>query len=543
MIPDMRMERLILLSICVVAIAVTAAPAVAAPDEAWRDAQRAFDRDYDEKNPLAVRVAAVRALANANCVEAVTQLISVLKSNRTETPFYEAAPPPAVVAWLALKRKTKGGPVVPADKRKLDELEAQIETHDERLHANARISEAARDALAGMTNADARAAVVKAATQRSSGQAVLCASLAALGGWRASAQAEEAVLARLETGDLVVQMEAADAAGRLKLVSAVEKLTPMIVLGNRGSHEGAAAAAIHALGQIGDARAIRPLMDQLAIETGRFRRDVGLALRTITGERLPHTSAAWERYWEAHGAEIEAGAFAPAPPPKEEPEAATDGEGRESFFGITVYSRRVAFLIDSSESMARPWRAELPVANAPPGVTTPIGLVANELQPLFSQLPGDAHTGAWGFSDQFADLVASIRGTKREGHLFEVGALRKAAPKTADVLMAAAKELGDGSVGTDLFTGLMTIVEWAPHAAIVGKRGGRRQLAPDTIYVVTDGMPNLGAFHETDDLCRAIRALNRYRRVTIHTIGIGPLQSQRLLERLATESGGEYVRR
>ena len=62
----------------------------------------------------------------------------------------------------------------------------------------------------------------------------------------------------------------------------------------------------------------------------------------------------------------------------------------------------------------------------------------------------------------------------------------------------------------------------------------------DTIFVLTDGIPSEGRFRTESEIVKAVRRLNQTRRIAIHTVSVG--QDSPLLERLARENGGHYVR-
>ena len=62
----------------------------------------------------------------------------------------------------------------------------------------------------------------------------------------------------------------------------------------------------------------------------------------------------------------------------------------------------------------------------------------------------------------------------------------------------------------------------------------------DTIYLLTDGAPGVGAITNVEELADEVQRWNRTRQVRqLHGISIG--ENSRLLQRLAKESGGTYV--
>ena len=62
----------------------------------------------------------------------------------------------------------------------------------------------------------------------------------------------------------------------------------------------------------------------------------------------------------------------------------------------------------------------------------------------------------------------------------------------------------------------------------------------DTIYFLSDGIPSVGALVDTDDILKAIREWNRFRRVTIHTLAIGEFQKD-FMGKLASQNGGKFA--
>jgi hypothetical protein len=69
----------------------------------------------------------------------------------------------------------------------------------------------------------------------------------------------------------------------------------------------------------------------------------------------------------------------------------------------------------------------------------------------------------------------------------------------------------------------------------------------DTIFLLTDGAPSCGTYRNKTEILSEIGELNRFRKIRIHTIGIGSQAvSERwdgLLERLAEMTDGECVTR
>jgi uncharacterized protein YegL len=57
------------------------------------------------------------------------------------------------------------------------------------------------------------------------------------------------------------------------------------------------------------------------------------------------------------------------------------------------------------------------------------------------------------------------------------------------------------------------------------------------IFFISDGQPTDAS---ADQILAQVRRLNVARRITIHTIGLGPDQDERFMSQLAQEHGGTY---
>ena len=62
----------------------------------------------------------------------------------------------------------------------------------------------------------------------------------------------------------------------------------------------------------------------------------------------------------------------------------------------------------------------------------------------------------------------------------------------------------------------------------------------DVIFLMTDGQPTDA---QPSQILATARGLNAGRRVTLHTVGLGPDQDRDFLRALATENGGTYIER
>ena len=72
-----------------------------------------------------------------------------------------------------------------------------------------------------------------------------------------------------------------------------------------------------------------------------------------------------------------------------------------------------------------------------------------------------------------------------------------------------------------------------------GKVNTEYKAGPDTIFLLSDGLPNVGTISKPPAILKAIRELNKIRQVTIHTIGVGKM-TKIFLEPLAQQNNGTF---
>ena len=206
------------------------------------------------------------------------------------------------------------------------------------------------------------------------------------------------------------------------------------------------------------------------------------------------------------------------------PEPPNRGPGSEpaapeevpEFFGEPVVSKRVAFVIDVSGSMATALNGPPSLRASAmrrgkrrprPGVETRLDRVKTELLAVIEALPPEAKFNVHWFSTAVgtwrSELTAASADSKAQAKL-RVQAL---AP--------------DGA--TNLYD------------ALAGALSDREV---DTVYLLSDGQPNRGRYTATRQILAGVRAQLGGRKVTIHTVSVGPRLG--LLESLAKQFGGRY---
>lgn len=276
------------------------------------------------------------------------------------------------------------------------------------------------------------------------------------------------------------------------------------------------AAAIAGLAKRKSDEAVGPLILRLGEEEGRLRDDCAKALETITGQTFSDNVLAWRDWWvENHLEELEA---------RSKPSVR---HGGVSFQTVETNSQAIMYVIDISDSMNEA------AANAEVGE----GGMANRDDVDRSK-----------FDVMIKELIQTI-GTLPSGTKFNMIVYNHEVKRWKDEMQPVSKKTKNEALefllevepegGTNIFDSLALAIESAGFGA------QDRYYAPlvDTIYFLSDGEPSAGRFTERKEMLTEIDRMNRFRRITIHAIGIGKLHDKEFMKRLADSHGGAYVQR
>lgn len=326
---------------------------------------------------------------------------------------------------------------------------------------------------------------------------------AALGAIMASDSAE----AQKENNALVEQVASSPESGRMLLISLVDELG---LRADEGSLQTLLKvsklslftkdfpfrrAAVQALARVRKKEAVTALIDVLEMAQGEVRADIVRFLASISGLQFGADQVAWKNWWKTNQA-----AFKFPELPKDRGEIARGPvlKGLPAYYGLPLYGSRLVFVLDTSASMrgARIDAAKRELVNAikelPAGVS-------------FNIVVFNGGVGAWQ-----RQLVQAADESKKAAAQF--------------VLQ---QDLGPLTASYDA---LETALSFDAEA----------------IYFLTDGAPVGGKITKPAEIVDVITKMNRYRRMTINSIGIGVGQPGNLfdafLKALATENFGDYRR-
>jgi len=302
-------------------------------------------------------------------------------------------------------------------------------------------------------------------------------------------------------------------------------------------------SAAHALKATGSLAAIEPLVEAIAKADGRLKVEFNDALTILTGVNKHGDGAAWKAWFDANKDAISKGSYSPkATEPGAPPGRA---QTTTSFYGIPVESKSIIFVLDRSGSMMEPsdWEEPKDATPSGPGADIPrkgdrkIDVARWQLKKAIAQLPEGAEFNLIFYSHEVVVLSEKML---------------KMSPATKNQAFTWIDKM-DPFGGTNTYDALEKALAYTAGGTSGEKlqKGG----GVDTICLATDGLPTAGQAAKPDEILAAIRALNKTRKVKIHTVGIftvdksGDVAKQqkekeeglKFLKQLAEENGGKFT--
>jgi hypothetical protein len=230
------------------------------------------------------------------------------------------------------------------------------------------------------------------------------------------------------------------------------------------SHFGYRRSVVLAAGQITEPPGIELMIRLLPRTDGLARHDLVVALTSTTGQKLGYDDRLWRKWWNE-----QAGTFrVPEPAPSQSQHVVDDGAPQ--YYGIPIHARRIVFVLDTSGSMAG----------------GQIEAAKRELIRAVESLPA---------TSEFNVVIYNSRVRRWEPKLV------RADEETKRVLTKSI-ESETASGQTSSYKALQEAFE----------------LTPEAIYFLSDGEPTDAT---PAKILAEITRLNRERRISLHTIGIG----------------------
>ena len=263
--------------------------------------------------------------------------------------------------------------------------------------------------------------------------------------------------------------------------------------------------------------ALKPLIGLLAREeVSRVRTATARTLERLTGMTLGTSSVAWGRWLDAEGAP-----FLSGKKPLGGHTSTVEGDASGGYyFGIPQDGRSILYVFDASQSMKQKMRR---------GQPRRIDVAREELNRALSQLKPRQRFNIIAFANRLDRFDRTMQ------------------PATKDNI-ARAQGWVNGltlKLGTNTYDAL----ELAFNTAGRGSFDRYYALQADTVFLLSDGAPTIQKLKgpglnpdNKDVILAAVRRWNPFRRIVVHSIGLGLNKKRRVfMEKLAKENGGRCV--
>ncbi|MHC5011007.1 MAG: HEAT repeat domain-containing protein, partial [Planctomycetota bacterium] len=277
----------------------------------------------------------------------------------------------------------------------------------------------------------------------------------------------------------------------------------------------AAFSALQAL-EARDAEVIEALLAALERETGRLRMDARNTLSAVTGQAFGIDPAAWRAWWGA----ARDGWTPPAAPA---PVARVPADGLSRCFGVLTASKRVAFLVSRSQTMAEPIKRRATgndgEPSPEPAVDTALRIAAWELEEAIAALPEDAEFTVLVYGEELEPWSKNLK-------RWSAGAASKVARFLSRFEPDGYSRHGaalEWALAREQPRGLDDLAFGTPEGV-------------DTIFLVGDTYGVADLTGARDGLPAALTRIARFRRVVVRTITVKSGGS--VLRGVASATGG-----
>ena len=250
------------------------------------------------------------------------------------------------------------------------------------------------------------------------------------------------------------------------------------------------------------------LIKRLAAEKGRLSSDLVEVLRSHTGLDHGLSAARWNAWWTGEGQNFQMPTLKEAQVAQaKRKERSQNGRSAASFYGLSIRSSSIAFVVDVSGSMQALVRGSASTRNN--------GATPTRIDKAREQLERAVEGLADGVL--FNIILFGTRATSWSPDQ------RTMTDKTRSNALAFIEEMRIAG-GTNTFGGLMLAFD---------------NEEVDTIYLLSDGRPGNGLLINPADIRERIRLINSVRKVRIHCISIGTASP--FMRGLAEDTGGRSI--
>ena len=293
-------------------------------------------------------------------------------------------------------------------------------------------------------------------------------------------------------------------------------------------------AAAQALGAIGSMEAVDGLITRMEKETGRVQDELYESLKKISRDDLGRKPENWRKWWSRELANAPPGALPrrpDEPDPKKKKAADANAKGATSdggpppYFGVEIYSNRVAFVCDTSASM-------LTLFTVDPSAAKKLSreYVGRDKLTICKQEIAQALAGL----DPRSHFNVVAFGTRIRS--FKSNPVPASSANVESAVSFLQTLPGEGE--TNYYDALKAALDIGDQP----DTNADFRATPDTITFLTDGEPTKGDIIDGDTLLEWYTGLNRYARVKTHTITFGTINVDLLLlGKMAERNGGVFT--
>jgi len=261
---------------------------------------------------------------------------------------------------------------------------------------------------------------------------------------------------------------------------------------------------------------IEPLVERLAVETGRTRQRMHEALQVLAGVPIHASADAW-RVWLAGAGQEWLNGEHPLGRGKSDPGLA---RSVDTYHRVPLNGESILFVVDISRSMQK--TLTTPGEPAFEGQESRLDRARTELLHALESLAPEQRFGIVVFGGELKRFHSGLLSATEE-NVARAGQWFNSLNLSLGTRLHDALELAFTLAGRDVED-----VYWHPKV--------------DTIYLVSDGHPVVAS--KADDEQAILNAVHRWNlggRIMVHAIGLGDEAPVSFLQQLAADHGGQFV--
>jgi len=312
-------------------------------------------------------------------------------------------------------------------------------------------------------------------------------------------------------------------------------------------------AACIGLRTVRTAEAIGPLVELFQHGEGRIMEEVWPTLVALTDEPFGPDAEMWAKWWGRVAEQYTLLTDAEVAKRKAARTASnaqyTLPNKEASFMGVDTSSRQIVFVIDVSGSMEEEVTAKDAFRERGFTKFRKLDIVKEELSRSIEQLGDNVYFNVYSFATKVHPWrkkpVPANALNKRSAmawvqKLKPIGGGQAAAQASAGLKGSSGLEDGRTNTYAALLAGLGIEADPRKRGPVTEAAAADPKEVADTMFFLSDGKPTVGELVDTEDILQSINALNRFRKVVVHTIAIGDFTSS-FIKQLAIDNGGVFV--